>query len=903
MDARRDSLRLIRPAERGYSLRGLVWVFAAMAVGLWHVGAAEQAASKTPLTDPGQKLQEHYESVLKALREEILAVLPELDEQKKAAYLEACDPDRAATAALAKAREKATKAAAEPSLMPPQSEDKLDLEVEDAGNPATARGKPTEAAAALNLTPLLTSDKLDSQLVRFVVLHDATPRGLAEFAQQGPEQAALVERLLGDVELMKQMLVADGARDNKYGRAMEIYTAIQKASSKARDGVLQRLAVAIALEHAVPVKQSNPAAQSDAPAAVDPVKRYLAYEKAYLDGELDPAFGNLTTWDLRFVVNGDEPDWTLAWGREMLRNYRPDLIAEPDYKWRYVRVVATDVKYGSGDVKFDRPELQSYQNIIMNGGVCGRRAFFGRFILRAFGIPTTARPQSGHGSLVHWTPDGWVPVLGAGWGAGWTDTRYKSDLDFLATTQARQYADAYLQVKRAQWIGDVMGETPVYGLHGGVPGFWYGVSLYTQRDIIEKGKAKALTAVGTDIGEANESVQKAAVKAVTMTDSDREITVGKDGVITIPAAAYSAPSGNTAELIPMKSFAGGLQLYLPRFGREGLTILRGGGWRGGVVTSGSRLLSGGYGAYNNWGFRAAMTPSPKDSQEDLTLDLGDGLTMEFVYIKPGTFLMGGESEKEGRFECVEVPKHEVTLTRGFYLGKYEVTQAQYQLIMGENPSKAAKDPNCPVDTVSEADAVSFCAKLSAKTGRSVRLPTEAEWEYACRAGTKTRWFFGDDPSRYGDYAWFKDNDGGRSHPVGQKRPNPWGLYDIYGNVAERVSDTYARDYYAKSPKVDPTGPAQRRHSCFQYAINVPRSGKYSLTARVVTNNYNQKLAVSVNGEEHEVSIVLPFTCGQWKDSEPVTLTLNEGGNTLHFSRSDPPQAGIAIKLFTLKPAE
>ncbi len=126
----------------------------------------------------------------------------------------------------------------------------------------------------------------------------------------------------------------------------------------------------------------------------------------------------------------------LAWGREMLRNYRPDQISTSDYRWRYVEAVKTEVKYGSQDVKNDLPTLQSYQNIIMNGGVCGRRAFFGRFILRCFGIPTVARPQPGHATLVHWTPDGWVICLGAGWGAGRIEDN--SDLDFLAMTQAQE---------------------------------------------------------------------------------------------------------------------------------------------------------------------------------------------------------------------------------------------------------------------------------------------------------------------------------------------------------------------------------------------------------------------------------------------------------------------------------
>jgi formylglycine-generating enzyme required for sulfatase activity len=827
-------------------------------------GLAQQVQAPA-LTEAGQKLEAGYTAQIKALRAEIEKALPQVDGQKKAAFIEAC---------------KAAKAA-----------------------PDKAQGKTAPAAAALNLMPFLADSKLDPKLVKFAVLQNATPRGLAEFAQQGVEQAALVDKLLADPVLMQNMLVADGAKDNMYGQAMSIYSAIQKASAKAKEGVLQQLALAISLEHAVPAKQDNPVAKAGIPPTIDPVKRYLAYEKAFVNGELDPAFKDLTAWDIRFVVDGAEPDETHAWGREMLRNYRPDIVTNPDYGWRYVQAVATDVKYGSGDQKYDRPELQQYQNIIMNGGICGRRAFFGRFILRAFGIPTTARPQSGHGALVHWTPSGWVACLGGGWGSGWTPTRYKSDLDFLATTQARESKDAFLQVKRAQWLGDVMGETPVYGVHEGVPGFWYGLSLHAQRDIIEKAKARALAAVGANLGESNQTGERPVGETVGMTDADRKIGVDKDGVIRIPATAYSKPSGNTVEVKAIKSFADGMQVSLPRFTREGLTILRGGAWRGGVVTSGNRMQSAGYGAYNNWGFRAAMTPGAKDPQDNLMLDLGSGVTMEFVYIKPGTFVMGGESTKDGRWECVEVPKHEVTITRGFYLGKYEVTQAQYQLITGENPSGAVKDPNCPADTVGEQGALEFCAGLAVKTGRAVRLPTEAEWEYACRAGSTTPWFFGDDPSKFGDYAWFNDNDGGKSHPVGQKKPNPWGLYDMYGNVCERVSDIYARDYYAKSPKEDPVGPARTRYSVFEYTVNAPKAGTYALSARVVANNYNQTINVSANGAGTDVVMTLPFTCGKWQDCEPVTLELKEGANTLQLSRINPPQAGIAVKSFTLKPVK
>lgn len=354
---------------------------------------------------------------------------------------------------------------------------------------------------------------------------------------------------------MKRMLLADGAAGGNYGRAMEIYTSIQKTSPKAKEGVLQRLALAVALEHAVPVKQDNPIDQKQAPTTVDPIKRYLAYENAYVGGELDPAFKDLTVWDLRFVVNGDEPDEIAAWGREMLRNYRPDTIMDMGPDWRYILAVRTDVRYCRP--KGDLPSLQQYQNIIMNGGVCGRRAFFGRFILRAFGIPTTPHPEPGHGSVLRWCPDGWIICLGHDWGSGSTVTRYKGDLDFRATTQVRAAGEAYLlQVKRAQWIGDVEGEKRIFGYSVGDPGPWYAVSLFRQQAIIEATKAKALAAVGTHLGEANDTAETlaAAVSKAVVTDADKKVAVGANGMITIPAAACDGVQ-------PMKSFLGGLQAF------------------------------------------------------------------------------------------------------------------------------------------------------------------------------------------------------------------------------------------------------------------------------------------------------------------------------------------------------
>lgn len=430
-----------------------------------------------------------------------------------------------------------------------------------------AQANTVMALKRLGLTNKLANNKLDGDLAKFVVMSEATPRGLAAFAGQGATQQQLIDRLLNDQALMLQMVVADGAKGGAYGRAMEIYDKIQQERPAAREGALQRLAVAIALEHAQPIKQRNATGATGSAAEVDPFARFCHYEKAFTENQLDPCFGQLTVWDLRMVVDGEEPDDVLAWGRDMLRSYRPDHVYTKDERWRYVGAVRTDIRYGSQDNKHDRSDLQFFQNILMNGGVCGRRAFFGRFMLRAFGVPTTARPQRGHAALVHWTTKGWVPCLGAGWGSGWTKTRYNKDLDFLATTQARRDAKRYLEVKRAQWLGDVFGEKPVYGLLSGTPGFWYGVSLYRQRQIIESSNAKALDAVGTELGEAEDVRNRYHVEAANVTEEDRRIAIDQNGTITIPAVGCSQPRKSGGKVVFLPCNLGGKQLHYSRNGR------------------------------------------------------------------------------------------------------------------------------------------------------------------------------------------------------------------------------------------------------------------------------------------------------------------------------------------------
>jgi len=195
------------------------------------------------------------------------------------------------------------------------------------------------------------------------------------------------------------------------------------------------------------------------------------------------------------------------------------------------------------------------------------------------------------------------------------------------------------------------------------------------------------------------------------------------------------------------------------------------------------------------------------AQSSFTNSIG----MEFNKIPAGTFTMGGDpqSSKTQKNE----PAHQVTITKSFYMGIYEVTQEQWTEIMGENPSKfntttlghdASKNP---VEGIIWEKAQEFIKKLNEKEGTDkYRLPTEAEWEYACRAGSKGKYCFGNADFRLGRYAWYRKNSDDKTHPVGQKKPNDWGLYDMHGNVWEWCQDWYGEDYYQSSPGSDPTGP-------------------------------------------------------------------------------------------------
>ncbi|MGA2257306.1 MAG: formylglycine-generating enzyme family protein [Thermoguttaceae bacterium] len=193
--------------------------------------------------------------------------------------------------------------------------------------------------------------------------------------------------------------------------------------------------------------------------------------------------------------------------------------------------------------------------------------------------------------------------------------------------------------------------------------------------------------------------------------------------------------------------------------------------------------------------------------KQIAVDLGRGVKLEMVRIPAGEFMMGSPSaDKDARDE--EKPQHRVRITKPYYLGTYLVTQEQWQAVMGNNPSHFT-GPNSPVEEVSWDDCQQFLGKLNAKSrpgGGKFQLPSEAQWEYACRAGSKTAYSFGDDESGLGEYSWYMANANDKSQPVGQKKPNAFGLYDVHGNVGEWCQDWYGDGYYANSTADDPSGP-------------------------------------------------------------------------------------------------
>jgi formylglycine-generating enzyme required for sulfatase activity len=210
-----------------------------------------------------------------------------------------------------------------------------------------------------------------------------------------------------------------------------------------------------------------------------------------------------------------------------------------------------------------------------------------------------------------------------------------------------------------------------------------------------------------------------------------------------------------------------------------------------------------------------------------SFDLGNGVKLEMVLIPAGKFIMGSPADEKDREG--DENQHEVTITRPYYFGKFLLTEAQYQQVMNRNPP-SPPDLGDPHANISWDNAKGFISELNKKLNKkSFRLPTEAEWEFACRAGTKTRFYTGDSVSDLDAAGWYESNAGEHQHPVGLKKPNAWGLYDMHGDLWQWCEDWLDPSGYPPGPAVDPTGP-NRREDARYGKMKVMRGGSFHESA-------------------------------------------------------------------------
>ena len=538
----------------------------ALAIGILSVSPSLSfTRNKGPmpvLNKRGIELEKQYAQELDLISKQIANALPKIDQQNKDSF----ETARTELAALKKPRE----------------DDPEPLQKKYHEAKPLAESKALESARPLiaELESLLSSEVLDGKLMKAAILRHGTPAGLAEFAQQSEHHKTLLDKLLTNEKLMKQVLLSGRANGGEYGEAMEVYHAILEASERARKpGILQRLALGTALHQ--PWLDENKKGSvnglvfSDHKNPDGQVSRYLHYEQAFLNGELDPQFKDFNAWECRFITNDPYTNEELSWGRSMLRQFRPDHITNPDQKWRYTRVVKSDLPYCSTrhDPSLGLPQQQA----LALGGICGRRAFFGRFIARAFGIPSRRSTQTGHAALNRWTPDGWVVNFGGWWSFNWCGPQ--GGLDFYLDSRAREFEDDYLKVLRSQWIGDALGEEDVslrqYGQGGG---FWDGLAFYLKRAIVEDANLEetdtdsALAALSAEearlLGESDKVLGEEGVKEIVIPEEDKKIIVTEDGTVTVPAVSCSSPRNNTDKVIFLNSYDGGMQLHYQRLGSQ-----------------------------------------------------------------------------------------------------------------------------------------------------------------------------------------------------------------------------------------------------------------------------------------------------------------------------------------------
>lgn len=525
------------------------------ALTLLTIGGTLQAAKQPappPLNATGETLVTDYLGQLEEARATLKAALPKIHQANEAAFLKAhADEGPQFTAVKKGSKEK-----------PKQKRDTGVYKQFPRQFASVAKARPV----LKELDAFLASDALDKPLVKAAVIGHATPAGLAAYAQQSSAHQARIDALLGDHELMKEMLVAGGPMAGRYGEAMEILERIRAASKQPHEGIFKRLAIGTALELCAPDLSPNYA-------RIDPVRRYLAYEKWHLAGELDPHFKDMTTWECRYIINDYEDEETLAWLRTVLNNYRPDTV---DTEYPGSKYMALNSEIPQKTPQYDE-DISRMQSIVVNGGRCGPKAALGRATTRAFGIPTWGARVKAHTGMTYWTPHGWTTALGVAFtGSFWDKDGYNMESTlFSLDALAREHETEYLKALRCLWLGDALGQERIHGRQSGSGGFWHALALNKRRAIVADAFPKhdpKRPAWVESIFALIQDYQRPAEKDsplvdITLSEVDRRIE-SKGGVITIPAAACVSPTENTGKILFMESRLGGVQVHYNRKGPQ-----------------------------------------------------------------------------------------------------------------------------------------------------------------------------------------------------------------------------------------------------------------------------------------------------------------------------------------------
>jgi len=397
---------------------------------------------------------------------------------------------------------------------------------------------------------------LEISLLRTAILSRASPKGLAKFASESDLHGQLLETLLNNKKIMKDMIVAGGAYKNAYGNAMKLFTQIMAGAQKDRfQKVNKKLAMAAALEFCAVQTEFDTAVPIDAQ------KRYEHYEKAHRKGELDPAFTHFSTWEYRMAMNSDAPEEQLKWGRDMLMAFAPHIATIYNETWRYNYIVKTDVGYR-------QPKWTSsprtYQQCLSGGGLEGPRSWFGRFICQAFGIPVWGLKQPGNVAMSRWTPKGWEINFGLPGEWEISSSNDRSGIDFIEEVKARAAStesEYYEKVLLLECLADACKEKNKKPEEIGFVSpnkVWRSLALMQRKIFADRVTPESFQRTGATIvvGKIEQYIQDIDEKAPPL-----PIETKKNGTIVIPAVSFTK-SADKKLVRAQQAFGEGTQLNM-----------------------------------------------------------------------------------------------------------------------------------------------------------------------------------------------------------------------------------------------------------------------------------------------------------------------------------------------------